>query len=826
MKKTKEDLDFLDKHNITYYSINVECKKDEDGNWLHKKDYPDQLIKWTNKFPTYKNKKLKTYYSDERNSSMILLGDRYNLIGIDIDPKEDTLDRYKQICIDNNYDNNTLTVSTMHGGLHEYYRLNEKQRGILSNFCSMDGVIYGLHIDVKYNNQFFYGPSIITADKIYKYTIIKHIEPIILPEFLFSEIEKNIKMKISTNRNKNIVEKNKKSAILNDLTNDKKFNNYNSANEKLEPYLNCLDGSKIKYRKWVKIGFIIYNEGGSCELFDKYSQKWRNYDNTCYEKWKTFGDESLKKVYIGSLIRMAKNHNFVEYRKIYLKNKYAVFNDLFFDEISSLQLAYIFYNRVSNGYIYDAENDVWYSINKYGIYSTDHKNLKLTDNFNMLVPYQIEKYYKKLLHKYALTDNLDKEQIKKYTECINLINSNYLKIKRFIIKNCNKREIVNDLKLLYFQPKIYEKMDNINNYVFGFNNGVYDITNREFRNAYPEELVSCTSGYDYALPCPDATKKLELFLESVFPDVDELSYLLKTLSFGLIGDIPREEFYIYIGSGSNGKGCIGSLLKYTLGDYFDSTEIEYFIKTAHQNSATSADPVMARKKNCRIVITTEPENDVCLRTAKLKQLSGRDPVQVRELYKSPFNFVPKFKLIIQTNENVDINGNDGGIIRRLRFIVFPNKFVDFPTQPNHRPVDRDLKSKFEKIEFRVAFFHILLKYYYLYIDIDKGNLVIPSRISKDTSQFLYDNDPFQLFIDTKICITNNQSDIVKTTDLHQAFDDFHKHKIKISPSNFKKGLIDKSLKWKEIKKSGFGSVFCGITLIDDCDDNHIHDLDA
>ena len=39
----------------------------------------------------------------------------------------------------------------------------------------------------------------------------------------------------------------------------------------------------------------------------------------------------------------------------------------------------------------------------------------------------------------------------------------------------------------------------------------------------------------------------------------------------------------------------------TLGEYFDSMEIEYLNQTKHGQSASAlaADPVMARKKNCR-----------------------------------------------------------------------------------------------------------------------------------------------------------------------------------------------------------------------------------
>ena len=172
-----------------------------------------------------------------------------------------------------------------------------------------------------------------------------------------------------------------------------------------------------------------------------------------------------------------------------------------------------------------------------------------------------------------------------------------------------------------------------------------------------------------------------------------------------------EEFYNWIGNGRNGKGLLRDLISNTLGEYFDNMEIEYLCKNKDGQHANSADPVMARKKNSRIVVTTEPEGDVNLRCAKLKQISGRDPVQVRDLYKSPFNFIPKFKLIIQTNQEPIIDGSDGGIIGRLRFIKFPIKFVDDPKFENQKKIDRTIKPKIKENKYRLAFFQILLDHY-------------------------------------------------------------------------------------------------------------------
>lgn len=80
-----------------------------------------------------------------------------------------------------------------------------------------------------------------------------------------------------------------------------------------------------------------------------------------------------------------------------------------------------------------------------------------------------------------------------------------------------------------------------------------------------------------------------------------------------------------------------------MGKYYDSMEIEYINKTKEHSHPTSADPIMAKKKNCRIVISTEPDLEIKLKMNKIKQWPGRDDIQCRHLFGNSFNFKPKFR---------------------------------------------------------------------------------------------------------------------------------------------------------------------------------------
>ena len=72
----------------------------------------------------------------------------------------------------------------------------------------------------------------------------------------------------------------------------------------------------------------------------------------------------------------------------------------------------------------------------------------------------------------------------------------------------------------------------------------------------------------------------------------------------------------------------------------------------------------------------EPSKGVKLNEGIMKELTGGDPIQGRELYCESETFMPQFKLVVCTNSLFDIESNDDGTWRRIRKCDFLSKFVD------------------------------------------------------------------------------------------------------------------------------------------------------
>lgn len=498
-----------------------------------------------------------------------------------------------------------------------------------------------------------------------------------------------------------------------------------------------------------------------------------------------------------TLIEMAKEDNYELYKKALLQDKVSILDNIFMDGINDVSGAQLFYCLNPSTYIYDITNRNWYKINDYGIFIPDKNNILLKSQMNNTLLRAIEIEFIKRNHR--TTDQTKKTSL----ACM------YATIRKFLSNNFKKEGIINELSLLYKQHNVYSRLDNMNNYAFAFDNGIYDLKTGTFRKGLPEELITCTTGYNYEKANIEVINELTLILETIMPNPIELKYLLKSISIGLLGSNILEEFFIWIGKGANGKGFLSTLIQNTLGNYYDSLDIEYLCKK-HQSNPNAPDSVMARKKNSRIVVTTEPEGEVHLKCSKLKQLTGRDEVQVRELYKDPFNFIPKFKLIIQTNQEPIVDGSDGGVVRRLRFIKFPIQFVDNPVLPTEKKINRSLKDKIGEIKYRLAFFQILLNHYNDFVANDSNQLLMPPRILKDTNKFLYANDPVKQFIDDRIIITTNKKDSVSSSTLYDEFVEDNKNdNMGITPAKFKSVFTSNGI---EFKRSNKGSLFLGIKI--------------
>lgn len=74
-------------------------------------------------------------------------------------------------------------------------------------------------------------------------------------------------------------------------------------------------------------------------------------------------------------------------------------------------------------------------------------------------------------------------------------------------------------------------------YVLGFQNGVYDLKNSEFRNGKIDDYCSMTTGIYYSLPVPNDLENLNTFMLNFFPNISSINTFFTQISYALFSNI-------------------------------------------------------------------------------------------------------------------------------------------------------------------------------------------------------------------------------------------------------------------------------------------------
>jgi P4 family phage/plasmid primase-like protien len=296
-----------------------------------------------------------------------------------------------------------------------------------------------------------------------------------------------------------------------------------------------------------------------------------------------------------------------------------------------------------------------------------------------------------------------------------------------------------DLYLKYNNKKrdFVKKLDGNNNLI-GFNNGVYDLEKMEFREGFPEDLITMTTGYEYKNEHTDKHNELLKFLEDIQPNKEERDYMLTYLSIGLFGNL-LELFTILTGCGRNGKSKIIELLKITFGDYFGSVQSQLFTRP----DANSPDPGLLSLAKKRIVISSEPEKNSKLNSGFIKFITGRDSTTLRNCHSNDMiDFTAKFITLFVCNDIPECDDIDNAFSKRLRCINFPTEFVDNPVNDNQKKINVNINKNFEY--WKNDFMLLLIEYYKNYTVTHK--LMATENIMTWTNKYKEDTDIYLQFL--------------------------------------------------------------------------------
>jgi len=171
------------------------------------------------------------------------------------------------------------------------------------------------------------------------------------------------------------------------------------------------------------------------------------------------------------------------------------------------------------------------------------------------------------------------------------------------------------------------------------------------------------------------------FLAQIFADDAEIiDWLHRWCGYLLTGSTSEQIFLFFFGLGANGKSVFAETIRHIMGDYGRTVAIETLTETKRQ--AGGASPDLADLIGCRLAMSGETEDGSALAESLVKSLTSGDTITARQLYATPVQFQPAFKLLMLGNHRPVIRGSDYGIWRRVRLVPFNKTFTEQERDPH------------------------------------------------------------------------------------------------------------------------------------------------
>jgi len=599
-------------------------------------------------------------------------------------------------------------------------------------------------------------------------------------------------------------------------------NLYTTSTIKIQKLLEILSEERAtNYDDWVKVAFALkseYFKTGVCfkEIFHQFSQKCHyKYDSyTINNMW-----DNIKQrddgITLGSLYAWAEQDNPDEYKKI----KYEKYDKLLNNALSGCDtdIAKLINHLTGHVYVCVHIPKEWYEFKAHRWHRC-HEGYSLKNKISNEICDEFVNLKNKLNKEALAEEQPDKSSNlhNKVTQCNSIIK---------LLKNQNKKkDLIRECAELLYNDK-FEGMLNSKANLLGFENGVYDLDEGEFRDGKINDYITISTGYDYTNVKDEIIQgHIKNFVNSVMDCKIMQKYFWEKSGYLLHGNKYLQDVDFHTGTGSNGKSVWFELLGKTLGNYCYTPSIDVIVNPDKYKSSGE----LLKIKGTRANMLSEPHDNRPIDSNTLKSLSGNDEYQARTLYKEAETFRTQAHMNIACNNLPQIKA-DGGVERRVKVIEWKNKFVDNPrADPQFREYKKDdtLSITFkDNVAYHQQCMLLLLETYHNTIKI-----IAPEAVFTASSAYMADNDIVATFIE-EICEIGDKfvsPTKNKINQLHQEFKEYARNvkdfkSQKIGLKSFAKTMEQKGYRF--VKNANDFTIY-GIRVCDKNDNDNDIDNDG
>lgn len=285
-------------------------------------------------------------------------------------------------------------------------------------------------------------------------------------------------------------------------------------------------------------------------------------------------------------------------------------------------------------------------------------------------------------------------------------------------------------------------------------NGVLNTKTFEFIPHDPSNkfLLRIPVKYDPDADCP----KFKKFLSEILEDGIERDTIEELFGYCLVKNYSIQKWFMFLGSGANGKGTLLSTLRTFLGaENISAVELQEFEKPF------SIAELYGRLAN----IVGDLSAKELYHSGRLKSLTGGDLLLAEKKFQNPFNFINHAKLIYSANELPKTFDGTVAFWRRVMLINFNKTFID----------EGDVKDLWKEFTAEEEMSGILnLAIQGIHRLRDNGKFSKENSVGEIEEYYIRNSDPVTAFFMDCVEISNDVDDYISLQSLHTSFVEYCK----------------------------------------------------
>jgi len=217
--------------------------------------------------------------------------------------------------------------------------------------------------------------------------------------------------------------------------------------------------------------------------------------------------------------------------------------------------------------------------------------------------------------------------------------------------------------------------------------GVVDLRTGEMREHRPDDYMTKITAVALGGVCT----LWRTFLNRITKGDLELQTFLQRFAGYCLTGITREHAMAFgYGTGANGKGTFLNALSGLLAGFAAVAPMDAFTASPTDRHATE----LAMLRGARLVTAQETEEGRRWAEARIKALTGGDPISARFMRQDFFTYQPQFKLFVAGNHKPGLRRVDEAMRRRLNLVPFT---VTIPTAERDADLPDKLKAEWSGI---------------------------------------------------------------------------------------------------------------------------------